>query len=163
MRFDSAWGIRFFSLSHAREKMKNIFLCWQDTSLNEKFSYFSLKSVNFIYILYCFNKQWVDTNLSKTQKYKNWEKSCVAFHFPGKNNLDCKIQVKSKPTVINALNNWKSRYFFIVTQQISKRKYHSSWCLSRCHRFLFPMPPLVNIAFIFFEKYYYSQSVWKIP
>ena len=70
----------------------------------------------------------------------------MAFHFPGKNNLDCKIQVKSKPTVINALNNWKSRYFFIVTQQISKRKYHSSWCLSRCHRFLFPMSPLVNKA-----------------
>ena len=73
LKFDSVWGLRFSSLSRAREKTKNVFLCWQDTSLNKKFSYFSLKSVNFTYILYCFNKQWVDTNLLKTQKYKNRE------------------------------------------------------------------------------------------
>ena len=27
LRFDSSWGIRIFSLSHARDKTKNIFLC----------------------------------------------------------------------------------------------------------------------------------------
>ena len=35
--------------------------------------------------------------------------SCLAFHFSGKKNSgDCKIRVKSKPTVIYTLNNRKS-------------------------------------------------------
>ena len=41
---------------------------------------------------------------------RNFFKSCLAFHFSWIKSQDCKIQVKSKPTVINALN--KSRYFF---------------------------------------------------
>ena len=32
LRFDSSWGLRIFSLSHARDKTKNIFLCEQYTS-----------------------------------------------------------------------------------------------------------------------------------
>ena len=27
LRFNSSWGLRIFSLSHARDKTKNIFLC----------------------------------------------------------------------------------------------------------------------------------------
>ena len=41
LKFDSVWGLRFSSLSRDREKTKNIFLCWQDTSLNKKFRKFS--------------------------------------------------------------------------------------------------------------------------
>ena len=32
LRFDSSWGFRIFSLSHARDKTKNMFLCEQYTS-----------------------------------------------------------------------------------------------------------------------------------
>ena len=56
----------------------------------------------------------MDTNLIMTLKIKKYRTTffqrCLAFHFSGTESRDCKGQVKSKPTVINALN--KSRYFF---------------------------------------------------
>lgn len=48
--------------------------------------------------------------------------SCLAFHFSSKNCRNCKIQENREPIVINALNNWKSRYFISVTQKVTKRK-----------------------------------------
>ena len=69
--------------------------------------------------------------LIKTQKYKNRElhffRVAWLFIFPEKNSLNRKTRVKSKPIMINALNNWKSKYF--ISRHITiytKRKYHSS-------------------------------------
>ena len=50
--------------------------------------------------------------INDSKNIKNLERNFfrVAFHFSAIESRDCKIQVKSKPTVINTLN--KSRYFF---------------------------------------------------
>ena len=34
LRFDSSWGLRIFSLSHAQDKTKNIFLYWKQILAN---------------------------------------------------------------------------------------------------------------------------------
>ena len=62
--------------------------------------------------------------LSSAVDTNKFLKSCLAFNFSGIKSRDCKIQVKSKPTVIYALN--RSRYFFFVIQQVTYCKYHSS-------------------------------------
>ena len=75
------------------------------------------------------------SKLIKTQKYKNRElhffRVAWLFIFPEKNSLDRKTRVKSKPIMINALNNWKSKYLISSHITITKRKYHS---------FLMPLP-----------------------
>ena len=70
------------------------------------------------------------SKLIKTQKYKNRElhffRVSWLFIFPEKNSLNRKTRVKSKPIMINALNNWKSKYLISSHITITKRKYHSS-------------------------------------
>ena len=65
--------------------------------------------------------------LIKTQKYKNRElhfwRVAWLFIFPEKNSLDHKNRMKSKPIMINALDNWKSKYFISRHITITKRKY----------------------------------------
>ena len=111
------------SVGHGK---KSFFISWQSSKLTISFILITNTTPSTLLILAVCRPRLSSNRSPIRMRVHNW-----AYY------INCNIQVKSKPTVINALNNRKARYYFFVRQQVTKRKYHSSWCLSRClHRTL---------------------------